>query len=195
MSEVRVPLLDPEEAAAVADANGVGPAQSSLNVYRLLLRRPRMAVAMRDLLNRLLFRSVLDDRLRELAILRIAWVTGSAYEWGQHWSIAQEHFGMRAEDLAAVRDWQQSERFDALDRAVLAAADETLAAGCVGEATWTALHTRLDEESCIDLLLCIGAWQMVSTLLRSARVPLDDDLEEWPPDGRLPDGVRNSNEA
>jgi alkylhydroperoxidase family enzyme len=29
-----------------------------------------------------------DTRLRELMIMRIGWVTGSAYEWTQHWRVA-----------------------------------------------------------------------------------------------------------
>ena len=186
MTEARIPLLSPEAAAGVAEEQGIKPAQSSRNVYRLLLRRPRLAVAMRDLLNRLLFRSVLDDRLRELAILRIGWVTDADYEWSQHWSIAIENFGLDPADLQAVRDWRGSERFDALDRAVLAATDETLAEGRIGDASWAALQEHLDEEACIDLLLVIGAWQMVSTLVRSSRMPLDEGAESWPPDGRGP---------
>ena len=186
MTEARIPLLSPEATAKLAEEQGIKPAQSSRNVYRLLLRRPRLAVAMRDLLNRLLFRSVLDDRLRELAILRIGWVTDSDYEWSQHWSIAIENFGLDPDDLLAVRDWQASERFDELDRAVLAATDETLAEGRIGDESWAALQALLDEEACIDLLLVIGAWQMVSTLLRSTQMPLDAGAESWPPDGRGP---------
>ena len=48
------------------------------------------------------------------------------------------------------------------------------------------LEALLDEEACIDLLLVIGAWQMVSTLLRSTQMPLDAGAESWPPDGRGP---------
>ena len=186
MSDVRIPLLSPEETARVAEEQGIKPAQSSRNVYRLLLRRPRMAVAMRDLLNRLLFRSVLDDRLRELAILRIGWVTDADYEWSQHWTIAIENFDLDPVDLLAVREWRDSDRFDVLDRAVLAATDETLAEGRVGDSTWAILKEKLDEEACIDLLLVIGAWQMVSTLLRSSQMPLAPGAESWPPDGRGP---------
>ena len=69
---------------------------------------------------------------------------------------------------------------------LLAATDETLAEGRVGDSTWAILKEKLDEEACIDLLLVIGAWQMVSTLLRSSQMPLDPGAESWPPDGRGP---------
>jgi alkylhydroperoxidase family enzyme len=58
--------------------------------------------------------------------MRIAWATGSEYEWTQHWSIAQERFGVGRKELLALRDWRSSDRFGPAERAVLEATDETL---------------------------------------------------------------------
>jgi alkylhydroperoxidase family enzyme len=57
----------------------------------------------------------LDTRLRELMIMRIGWITGSAYEWTNHWRVATTA-GIPLEDVLAVRDWQNSDRLTAADK-------------------------------------------------------------------------------
>jgi alkylhydroperoxidase family enzyme len=179
----RIELLPAGEAKAAAESAGVVPRMAELSIFRVLLRQPGAAKAVQDLLFALLFRGVLDARLRELLIMRIGWVTGSAYEWTQHWRVARE-LGIPAEDLLGVRDWRRCDRFDARDRAVLAATDETLADGRIGDATWREIcrHLPADAER-IELVAAIGCWRMISSVLRSLEVPLEDGVPAWPPDG------------
>ena len=183
MSKCRVEPLDPETARKAAEVAGVPAAFAELNIFRVLLHRPVTAKGMADLLVSLLFRGELDHRLRELVIMRIGWATGSDYEWTQHWAIAQERFGVGAEDLLALRDWRRSERFGPAERAVLEATDETLATGTVTEGTWTRCTDHLDERACIELIAAIGCWRMVSQLTRSLAIPLEAGVASWPPDG------------
>jgi alkylhydroperoxidase family enzyme len=53
----------------------------------------------------------------------IGWVTGSAYEWTNHWRVATTA-GIPPEDILAIRDWRNSQRLTQADKAVLAATDE-----------------------------------------------------------------------
>jgi hypothetical protein len=39
----------------------------------------------------------------------------------------------------------------------------------------------------VEFVSTIGTWRMVSTLLKSFDVPLDEGLMPWPPDGTEPD--------
>lgn len=84
----RVPMLDREQAQLRAAECGLPEELAELSVFRVALHQPRVAVALYGLLDALLFRGSLDARLRELVILRIGWITGSEYEWTQHWRIA-----------------------------------------------------------------------------------------------------------
>src|SRR5215467_3865441 len=68
-------------------------------------------------------------------IMRIGWVTGSAYEWTQHWRVATTA-GIPPEDILAARDWPNSSRLTAADKAILAATDECLAGKSISDATW-----------------------------------------------------------
>ena len=96
------------------------------------------------------------------------------------------------DDLVAVREWEGDERFSPAERAVLAATDETLAAGTVSAETWSASVEQLggDHHALLELVAAIGLWRMVSGLLRSLEVPLEDHLNPWPPDGRAPQTMR-----
>ena len=191
MAESRVPLLTPEAAAKAAETAGVLPQMAELNVFRALLHQPNVAKAVQDLLISLLFRGSFDARQRELVIMRLGWQTGSVYEWTQHWKVAIE-LGVSEEDLLAARDWTHSDRFSEADRAVLAATDETLEAGAISPRTWATLEREIGDPSdptvLIELVAAIGTWRMISSLLRSLEVPLEEGVEAWPPAERRPAG-------
>ncbi len=156
------------------------------NVFRTLLVHPPLARVLNAVLDPLLLNGTIDARLRELVIMRVAWVTGSVYEWSQHWMLAPM-FGAPTEELAAVRNWEASDRFGATERAILAATDETLSGQAVSDATWGALATAFpDDAQRMELLMLVGGYQMLSGVLRSLRVPLDAGLEPWLPDGVSP---------
>jgi alkylhydroperoxidase family enzyme len=184
--EPRIPLLDPVAAKEAAVAAGVPEIVADLNIFRVTLRHPLLARRLSDLLMTLLWEGRLDARLRELVIMRLGWATGSDYEWTQHWRIARS-LGVDDEDLLGVRDWRSHDAFGPAERAVLAATDETLADGAVTAGTWAACVAHVgDDEVLLELLGVIGAWRMVSAVLRSLDVPLEDGVASWPPHGEGP---------
>lgn len=186
MSE-RVAMLSEEDAIAAAKALGIRESMAKVNAYRMLLNNPQLAAGVNALLTTLLFTNkTIDVRLRELIIMRIGWVTGSCYEWTQHWRFA-EAVGLPPEDVVGVRDWQNYAAFDDADRAVLAAVDDTLADGKISDAVWQqcAAHVGGPAEL-VEMVVAIGNWTMFSQLLRSLEIPLEDGVAAWPPDGRKP---------
>lgn len=183
----RIRLLDPDEALSRAVDHGLPAALADLNVFRALLHHPPLARWCSEFLMGLLFEAELDHRLRELVIMRLGWATGSEYEWTQHWAIAQG-LGISEEDLLGVRHWPDHPGFSDADRAVLAATDETLADGTVSPATWTACveHVSDEPQVLLEMVSAIGLWRLVSGLLRTLDIPLEDGVTGWPPDGRAP---------
>jgi len=87
--EARVPRLPLDEAKAAADEAGVPDYMAELAIFQVLLNHPALAGRLNDLLALMLWHGKLDSRLRELAIMRIGWLTASDYEWTQHWRVAQ----------------------------------------------------------------------------------------------------------
>jgi alkylhydroperoxidase family enzyme len=185
--EPRVPLLSAEEAQAAGEAAGVPGLLAELNVFRALLHHPDVARRCSDLLLTLLSSSRLEARLRELVIMRLGWATGSVYEWTQHWPIALRS-AVEAEELLDLPDWRRSERFGLPERAVLAATDDVLEHGAVSPKSFAALRAALGDEPdrLIEVVAVIGTWHLISTVLRSLEVPLEEGVAPWPPHGRAP---------
>lgn len=187
MTEPRLPLLPLDEAKAAAHVAGIPEITADLNVFRVWLNHPKLSRWFNDLLMGLLWEGTLDKRLRELIIMRCGWVTGSDYEWTQHWRIALS-LKLTEADLLAARDWKASDHFGPAERAVLAATDETIADGAISATSWAACvrHVSDDTQVLLELVAAIGTWRMVSSILRSLEVPLEDGVASWPPDGKGP---------
>ena len=187
MTERRIAPLPVEEAVARGSEVRIHPDLARLEVMRALLHHPTLAKAIQTLLIMLLYKGrILDERLRELVIMRIAWRTASLYEWTQHWRVARE-LGMGEADILGVRDWQGFAGYGAPECAVLAAVDETLDTGAVSPGTMAACLDILGSPAeALELVAAIGNWRMFSQLLRSLRIPLEEGVEAWPPDGAVP---------
>ena len=72
----RIELVTLERSVQLTEQLGIPAILADRNIFRLLLRRPTLAKAVNELLYSLLYGAELDDRLRELVIMRIAWVSG-----------------------------------------------------------------------------------------------------------------------
>ncbi|BBX38701.1 carboxymuconolactone decarboxylase family protein [Mycobacterium simiae] len=187
MTTARVPGLPLDEAKAAADEAAVPDYMAELSIFQVLLNHPSLARAVNDLLATMLWHGRLDARLRELVIMRIGWLTACEYEWTQHWRVATR-LGVSADDLVGVRDWERHEGFGPAERAVLAATDDVVRDGAVSAQSWAACERELrsDKALLIELVTVISAWRMVSSILQSLQVPLEDGVAGWPPDGRSP---------
>ena len=187
MTTARVPLLPIDQAKAAADEAGVPDYMAELSIFQMLLNHPKLAGTFNDMLATLLWHGSLAPRLRELAIMRIGWLTGCDYEWTQHWRVASR-LGVPAEDLLGVRDWQGYNGFGPAERAVLAATDDVVRDGVVSATSWAACERELqgDATVLIELVTAIGAWRMVASILQSLQVPLEEGVAGWPPDGKSP---------
>ena len=137
MTTPRVPPLPLDEAKAAADEAAVPDYMAELTIFQVLLNHPQLARAVNDLLATMLWHGDLDPRLRELVIMRIAWLTACDYEWTQHWRVASR-LGVTADDLVGVRDWLGYDGFGSTERAVLAATDDVVRDGAVSADSWAA---------------------------------------------------------
>ena len=95
--------------------------------------------------NTLLRRLELDPLLRELAILQVAHLSDSEYEWTQHVPIA-ESFGASAQAIAAIEAGRDEDESLAEEhRAILSFTREVVVDGAAGEEAVEAMRARLGE--------------------------------------------------
>jgi alkylhydroperoxidase family enzyme len=114
----------------------------------------------------------LPGRLRELVILRTAYRFDGRYEWAHHIELGGAQ-GITAPEIVALGGDLASVDWDPFERAALAAVDETADIGAVSDATWATLSARLDGGEMLELLFLVAHYLMLSTVLRSLRVPLE----------------------
>ena len=183
----RLELVPLEEARRLGAGMGISEAQASRGAFRMLANHPDLVRHVYGLLTMLSSRNKLPTRLRELMIMRLAWRAGAEYAWFQHYRIATQA-GITPEEIVAVRDWRASDLFGPAERAVLAAADDTLEHGHISDAVWAECERQLrDPAILVEMVVAIGNWSMFAQLLRSLRVPLEPGSPSWPPDGKAPE--------
>ncbi len=180
---LRVPMVSPERAREIGETLGMPERRTGSEAFRVVANNPGVARVAFAQLMQLLESNKFDTRLRELMIMRIGWVTGSAYEWTQHWRVATTA-GIPPEDVLAVRDWQNSDRLTAADRAIMAATDECLAGKSISDAVWAEIVEHVpDPAHQVEFVVAMGNWMSFSLLFRNLRIPLAPELAVWPPDG------------
>ena len=143
-----------EEAKKLAAELGINQSFAEKNIFRVLLHRPRVAKAVADLLGSLAFKAELDERLRELVIMRVGWRVGADYEWTQHWVVGQR-CGCTPQELEAVREWRRSTLFGEPEQLVLQATDETLESGRISRETWQRCEVLLGGDATLELIMAI----------------------------------------
>src|ERR1700716_4681292 len=71
------------------------------NLHKLLVNSPDMARAFNGVGNYIRFKSKLDPRLREIAILQVGWMEKSEYEFTHHVKIGKD-FGVTDDDIVGM---------------------------------------------------------------------------------------------
>lgn len=147
-----------------------------LNALGTLAHHAELARAFHTFNGHILFATSLSPRQRELLVLRVAAVRGSAYEWRQHVLLAGDA-GITPEEISWITEGPEASGWSTADRALVGAVDELLADARVADDTWSVLAASLDVEQLMDVIFTVGAYDVLAMLFLSFDVPLDDDLQ------------------
>lgn len=140
-----------------------------------MLHHPKLAAKFLGFNGQLLWEPVLDPRLRELAVLRVAHRTESSYEWVQHVKLSQRYDVTPAEVAAiAASDYAV---FTDLEAAVLQATDQLLEGYRIDDSTWQRLATAFDEKTLVEFLFVVGTYTSLAMVFNGLGVDLDPDLD------------------
>jgi alkylhydroperoxidase family enzyme len=117
----------------------------------------------------------LSPRLREIAVLRIGQLTGSEYEFAQHVRVARM-VGLSDEEIASLQDYDETELFSDLERAVIRYTDAVSSLSPDVSELGRGLKRWLSERELMELTFAIGHWNMVARVLVPLEVALDEAL-------------------
>jgi alkylhydroperoxidase family enzyme len=156
-----------------------------INLNKLLVHSPAAARAFGKLGGHIRFKSKLNPRLRELAILQVGYSTRSPYEYSHHIKIGRE-FGCSDDDIRAValETAGKPSKLDALAKTVLRAAREMTNDLVLSDATYAELKRQMDGETLVELVVAISFYNGVVRLLSALQIDVEDDykhyLDEFP---------------
>ena len=174
----RVAPIDPDNHPELADlaARIRGRRGGKLiNVYRTLLHAPPLAESWFEHINRVRWDTEIDGRLREIVIIRLGHLVGSAYILRQHVPALAAGEGMSEAECDALRDWRKSDLFDDRERATLAYVDAMTLELSVSDETFEPLRTQFTDRQIVELTVMIGVYLSHSRVLQALEVDLETD--------------------
>lgn len=147
---------------------------SVLHLYQMLLHSPPVAEGWLNYLTAIRQKSTLDDGLRELVIVRVAFINGAHYEAEQHIPIALRA-GVSQAQIDALNAWESSNLFSPAQKRVLALTDEMTRNVQVEKTLVDALKGDLDNQELVELVATIAAYNMVSRFLEALGIHSADE--------------------
>jgi len=173
----RIPLLDEyagaEVAAVVAKIRGKRGGRL-LNLYRALLHSPGLAAAWLDFNNAVRYQTALDERVRELVILRVAALNRADYVFDIHKMRYAEPAGVTPAEVDALRDRSDSGRFGPVEASLLAYVDSMTRDLEVPAAVFKDMRAHFSERAVVELTVLAAAYNMHTRVLKA----LDVDPEK-----------------
>ncbi len=150
-----------------------------LNVILMMANAPASTKALVGFANTILFQSRLDARQREIAVLRVAHVTRSPYEWAQHVNLATA-VGVSAREMEIIRSEEPVASLDDDGNLLCRVADEISRDVRLSDEGLRLILARYGVREATELILCVSYFNMISRFLESTRVPLEDQpVLDW----------------
>src|SRR5665647_3574415 len=168
LTQVRYEDLAPEVRPLADDILKVSSAALG-GPYNALLRSPDMARRCFDLLDYLRFKTSVNKRLNEFAILIQARIANAQYEWWAHETIARKA-GLSDAVMADLRECRRPGSMAGDERLVFDFCVQLTLNHRVPDALWAEAVAAMGEQAVIDLTVLSGTYVMVSMLLNAIQV-------------------------
>ena len=169
----RIAYRRPEE--MTEQARELTTARGNLNVYRALANAEKVFTGWMLAGHAALTSPVLPVRLRELVVLRTAYLMDCPYELGQHRDVARTA-GVSSDEINAITsksDWQTA-HFEPVELAVLHLTTELLTTRGVSAEVFEQVHDALGSEATVEVLMVIGRYSGLALMLNALQVDLDE---------------------
>jgi alkylhydroperoxidase family enzyme len=169
----RVALIEEEEhpelAETIATIRG-GRAGRLLNIYRMLLHSPALALTWLNHVSAVRWKVDLDGKTRELAIIRIGLLNRVDYVVQAHVSSYAIEEGLTKAQCDALSDWEDSPLFDAQQKAALALTDAMTRDVQVSDAVFEELRRHFSEQQIVELAVLVGTYNMHTRVLAALEI-------------------------
>lgn len=143
-----------------------------LNVFRMVAGAPR-AFGPFMALGGAVLSGALDAKRREIVVLRVARATGADYEWAQHEQLAR-NVGVSEREIEAIAGEQPVSSLGEEHNLLCRVADEISRRVRLSDEALEQIITRYGPREASELILLVSYYNMVSRILESTRVEIED---------------------
>jgi alkylhydroperoxidase family enzyme len=141
------------------------------------LHHPELMKRYFPFLDFLLREGSLPPRLRELAILRVAWLRQAEYEWTQHVMIART-VGVSDDEIRRVAGPFDPSEWHPPESLVIQSVGELIESGSISDPTWNKLTENLDRKQMVELIHVIGNYDLIAMFMNSTGMELEPDVND-----------------
>lgn len=156
------------------DKVNLGPL-APMNFLRVLAHHPSLMGNVVALGGTLMYKSGLPERLREIAIFRVAARTRSNYEWAMHRALFAERCGINEEEQRLLREGPaDAPSWNEQERTVIAAVDELHDTSTISAATWSAMAALWQPQQLLEIVVLVGHYHLVAFFMNATGAPPEE---------------------
>ena len=164
------------EAVSMVVVDGVRKPREDIDALNILIRHSELYEAHMEVAKRFLSDGEMPIRDRELAILRIAWLSQAPFEWGAHVVIAKRN-GVSAQEIEAIIEGSTAPAWSDFDRALIRAMEELHFDSMISDETWATLARTYNDKQLIEVPVLAGQYKTVAYMQNCLRLPLPPNKE------------------
>jgi AhpD family alkylhydroperoxidase len=174
----RIPYVEIESAPrAVQEILRAGP-RNTRNIQGLIAHASGNLSGLSAFLGSVLTAQALEPRLRELAILRVAYLTGAEYEWTQHTTLSARA-GVSPAQLAAIAEGRtEGIEFSQDEATLLAFVSQFIDTGHPDAPLFGRTRSFLSDREIVELLLAAGAYWALGRLMTALEIDAEPPMDE-----------------
>lgn len=146
----------------------------NLNLYRVMLHADHVAPAWLEMSRAVVRDSRIGTRAREIVILRVANLSGSAYQLHQH-ELVGRMVGLTDAEIAALKLDNDLDALDERERCLVRFVDQVVQEGGGRPDTLAQLSQWLDYGQVMEVILVVGMYMYAARLIATFEIDLEDD--------------------
>ena len=157
---------------------GFNADNSKHHVVTTFAQHPALATPFFRFNKHLLATNTMPIRLRQIAIMRTAWVRRCVYMWSSHLRMSVG-LGLTREDFEAIKEGADSAYWSPFESLLVGAVDTLCDRSDLDQATWDALSAEFDHQQMLDLLFTVGAYVMIALAMNALRIDREEELIDY----------------
>jgi 4-carboxymuconolactone decarboxylase len=155
--------------------------RGNLNVFRLLANSPAVFTGWTRMVDELFASATFSQRMREVAILRVARLQNSGYELSQHIDIARRA-GLTDQQISAIVETEDLDAagFSGTELLVLDVVTELCTTHRLNEESFARAHNVFGDEGLTELLMLVSCYYGLALVLNAVDLEVDTETRFRP---------------